>query len=97
MQSLQVKLILCFDGNETHVLPVHDFGNRLRIAVVVLAGLHERSHNQSGNQAYFMPLFAQGSSLKCDPTPASIPINEESKLALYSSSWVRENFLQLTA
>jgi len=32
MQSFQIELILRLDGNETHVLPFHGFGNRFRIA-----------------------------------------------------------------
>src|SRR5437588_7151887 len=43
MQGLQVELIFRFDGYETHVLPLHGFGNRFRVAVVVLVGLHVRS------------------------------------------------------
>src|ERR1700757_3319233 len=96
MQGLQVELILRLDGDETHVLPLHGFGNRFRIAVVVLVGLHERPHKLRGDQAHLVPLFAQRSSQKMRPHSASIPINDEGILAVYSSNCVRENFLRIT-
>jgi len=58
MQSLQIELMLCLDGHETHVLPFHRFGDRFRIAVVVSVGLYVRAHKLCGNQAHFMPLCA---------------------------------------
>jgi len=96
MQSLQIKLIFRLDGYETHVLPFHGFGNRFRIAVVILVGLHERSHKLRGNQAHLVSWFAQRSPRKCDPTPASLPIKHAGKFAVYISSCERENFLPIT-
>src|ERR1700758_2264036 len=59
MESLQIELIFCLDGNETHVLPFHGFGDGLRIAVVVFVGLHERSHKLRWNHPHLVPLLAQ--------------------------------------
>ena len=64
MQSLQIELIRCLDGNETHVLPFHCLGNRFRIAVVVLVGLYERSHKLRWNLPCLVSLFPQSSPQK---------------------------------
>jgi hypothetical protein len=50
MHSLQIELILGLDGRETHVLAFHRFGNRFRIAVVILVGFDDRSHKLRWNQ-----------------------------------------------
>src|SRR6266849_9024980 len=93
MQSLQVELVLRLDGHETHVLALHRLGNRFRIAVVVLVRLHERSHKLRRNQSYLVPLSRWARPRKCDPTPASIPINDEGRLAVYNHSLLTRKLL----
>jgi hypothetical protein len=41
VQSLQVKLTICLDRNESHVLTIHCLGNRRGIDEVVLVGLRK--------------------------------------------------------
>ncbi len=58
MQGLQIELIFPLDGDETHVLPLHGFGNRFRIAVIILVRLHERPHKLRRDRAPLVPLPA---------------------------------------
>jgi len=59
MESLQIELILGFDGHETHVLALHGLGNRFRVTVVVLVGLYEGAYELRWNRTHLVPLFSQ--------------------------------------
>jgi hypothetical protein len=56
VQCLEIKLVVCFDRNEAHVLAIDRLSNRFGIEEVVLVRLDERLHKLSGNQSYIMAL-----------------------------------------
>jgi hypothetical protein len=45
VQCLEIKLVVCFDRNEAHVLAIDRLSNRFGIEEVVLVRLDERLHN----------------------------------------------------
>jgi hypothetical protein len=59
VHSLEIKLVVCLDRDETHVLSVDSFGDRFRIEEVVLVGLHKRLHELSRNQLHVLALLSQ--------------------------------------
>jgi hypothetical protein len=50
VQRLKIKLIICFDRNEAHVLAIDGLSNRFCIEEVVLVGLDEWLHKLSWNE-----------------------------------------------
>lgn len=77
MEGLQIELILRLDRNETHVLSFHGLGDRFRVAVIVLVGFTKGRTNCAGIRRTSCPCSRRARPRKCDPTPASIPINDE--------------------
>jgi len=67
MHSLKIQLVVCFDGNETHVLVCHCLGNRFRIIKIILVGLDEWLHEPSRDRANLMAL---GADLGCEEVRA---------------------------
>ena len=59
MQRLQIELVLGLDRHESHGRPLHGFGDRFGILVIVLIGLHEGTDELRWNQPHFMPLRDQ--------------------------------------
>jgi hypothetical protein len=59
MERLHIQLLLRLDRYKTHPRPSDRFGNRFRVDVVALVGLHIRLYVLRRHQAHFMPLFPQ--------------------------------------
>ena len=59
VQCLQIELIIRLNGNETHVLTCHRFGNRFRIIEIILVGLDEWLHELPRDELHLMSLIAQ--------------------------------------
>lgn len=62
VQSLEIELSLVLDGNEPHRRPLHGFGNRFRIHVVVLVRLDEWPDLLCRHELYVMPLPGESAS-----------------------------------
>jgi len=68
MPRLHVELSLPLDRNKTPPRPLHRFGDRFRIQVVTLVGLHLRLHVLRRHQSHLAPLLAQSAPQKVRST-----------------------------
>src|ERR1700722_17002959 len=57
VQRLQIQLSLVLHGHETHGWPLHSLGDSFGIYIVVLVGLHERSHILGWHQLHIVALL----------------------------------------
>jgi hypothetical protein len=79
MQGQQVHLLRRLDRHEVHGWPLHGFGNRLGIAVVVLVPLEERLHVLRWDQTNIM---SKRCELPADiMSPNRLPCRSSSKFA----------------
>jgi hypothetical protein len=65
--GLKIKLVICLNRNEAHVLAADSFSDGFCIEKIVLVGLHERLHELGWNQLHVMTLFSQNSAKKVSP------------------------------
>ena len=59
VHGLQVELLVGLDGNKTHVLARHRFGDRFGIEEVVLVRLEEGFDELRRDESHVVPLLAQ--------------------------------------
>ncbi len=93
---LQIQLRFVLDWNKPHRRPMHCFGDRLRIDVVVLAGLHERPNILGWHELHVVTLLQQNAIQKCAPGQASMPIRQVGRFAANTSCLRLKRFFVVT-
>jgi hypothetical protein len=67
VHGLKIKLVVCLNRNEAHVLAVDSFSDGFCIEKVVLVGLHERLHELSWDELHVMALLSQNPPKEVSP------------------------------
>src|SRR5262249_49874659 len=75
MESQQVHLLRRLDAHEAHRRPLHGFGDRFGVAIVVLVALEERLHVLRRDQSHVM---TEGFELPWPGPPAATAIGGHS-------------------
>jgi hypothetical protein len=56
--AIQIQLVVGFQGHKAHLRPLHRFGDRLRVQIVILVGFNIRANKLRSHEPYLMDQLA---------------------------------------